>query len=243
MGAATAWFHDPLTDKSDTYGAPLTDPKTLHKMMKESDRFNLKMAIHAIGDRAIDQLIINMQDIAKDKIRARRYRIEHFQHPSYRAIKKIAQAGIIASMQPYHAIDDGRWAEKRVGPDRIKTTYAFRTILDEGGLLTFGSDWPVAPLSPMEGVYAAVTRQTTDGKNPNGWLPKERITVEEALTAYTSTNAYAGFEEATAGTLEKYKRADFVVLTKDPRVVIPDTIRNINVVMTVIAGEIVYAAE
>ncbi|MCJ7592344.1 MAG: amidohydrolase family protein, partial [Woeseiaceae bacterium] len=151
-----------------------------------------------------------------------------------------AESGIIASMQPYHAIDDGRWAEKRIGPERIKTTYAFRSILDAGVILSFGSDWPVAPLSPIEGVYAAVTRRTIDGLNPDGWQPQEKITVEEALTAYTAANAYAGFEEDIAGTLESGKRADFVVLSDDPRSVDAVDIRTLKVLATIIGGSVVF---
>jgi len=135
------------------------------------------------------------------------------------------------------------WAEKRIGPDRIKTTYAFRSILDSGGILTFGSDWPVAPLSPLEGIYAAVTRRTTDGDNPDGWQPQEKITVEEALTAYTATNAYAGFEEDKAGTLETGKRADLVVLSDDPCTVDPVAVRSIKVLATMIGGEAVFRAK
>ena len=147
---------------------------------------------------------------------------------------------IIAAVQPYHAIDDGRWAEESIGSKRIETTYAFRSIIDSGAILTFRSDWPVAPLSPLDGVYAAVTRRTTDDKNPEGWLPEQKITVEEALSAYASSNAYAGFEEDKAGTLEKGKRADLVILSADPRKVEPEEIRNIKVLTTIIDGEVVY---
>ena len=243
LGATTAWFHQPYDDAPDTSGAPLVAPTKLKSMLKNADEAGLRISIHAIGDKAIDALLANMQEIAGDDIASKRYRIEHFQHPSTNAIKATAESGIVASMQPYHAIDDGRWAEERIGPERIKTTYAFRSILDAGVALTFGSDWPVAPLSPLEGVYAAVTRRTTDGANPDGWQPQEKITVEEALTAYTVTNAYAGFEEEVAGTLEKGKRADFVVLTEDPRTVDPVEIRNIRVLATVIDGEVVFTAE
>jgi len=176
-------------------------------------------------------------------INARRYRIEHFQHPSRAAITAAAKYGIIASMQPYHAIDDGRWAEKRIGAERIKTTYAFRTILDAGGILTFGSDWPVAPLSPLGGIYAAVTRQTIDGANPDGWQPQEKINIDEALTAYTSANAYANFDEDIAGTLTAGKRADFIILSKDPRKMDPVKIKTIKVLSTYINGEEVYKAK
>ncbi len=240
LGSTTAWFYEPFADKPETSGFPLTDPAVLKTLMADADAAGLHLAVHAIGDKAIDLLIDNMRAAAGADIADRRYRIEHFQHPSRAAIEAAAASGIIASMQPYHAIDDGRWAEKRIGPERIKTTYAFRSILDAGGILTFGSDWPVAPLSPIEGVYAAVTRRTTDGANPDGWQPQEKITVEEALTAYTATNAYAGFEEDQAGTLERGKRADFVVLSEDPRSVDPDALRDIKVLATMIGGEVVF---
>ncbi len=243
LGSTTAWFYEPYTDQPETSGFPLIEPATLKSMIADADAAGLKIAIHAIGDKAIDVLIDDMRETAGDDIADRRYRIEHFQHSSGAAIKAAAESGVIASMQPYHAIDDGRWAEKRIGPERIKTTYAFRSILDAGGVLTFGSDWPVAPLSPLEGVYAAVTRRTTDGANPDGWQPQEKITVEEALTAYTATNAYAGFEEDKAGTIELGKRADFVVLSHDPRDVDPIAIREIKVLATVIGGDTVFRAK
>lgn len=242
LGSTTAWFHEPYADTPETSGFPLTDLSELNEMVSSADAAGLKLAIHAIGDRAIDELIAGMRDVAGDEIGNRRYRIEHYQHPSRAAIDAAAKNGIIASMQPYHAIDDGRWAEKRIGPERIETTYAFRSILDAGVTVTFGSDWPVAPLSPLEGVYAAVTRRTTDGANPDGWQPQEKITVEEALTAYTATNAYAGFEEEVAGTLETGKRADFVVLSDDPRSVNPVAIRDIKVLTTMIDGATVFQA-
>ncbi|MDH5621972.1 MAG: amidohydrolase [Gammaproteobacteria bacterium] len=236
LGSTTAWFYEPFTDAPETSGFPLGDPETLKAAMSDADAAGLKLAVHAIGDKAIDVLIENMRAIAGADIRSRRYRIEHFQHPSSAAIEKAADSGIIASMQPYHAIDDGRWAEKRIGRERIKTTYAFRSLLDAGVILSFGSDWPVAPLSPIEGVYAAVTRRTIDGLNPDGWQPQEKITVEEALSAYTVANAYSGFEEDRAGTLEPGKRADFVMLSEDPREVAPANIRSIEVLETVIDG-------
>jgi len=236
LGSTTAWFYEPFADAPETSGFPLVDPETLKAAMSDADAAGLKLAVHAIGDKAIDVLIENMRAIAGTDIRSRRYRIEHFQHPSSAAIAKAADSGIIASMQPYHAIDDGRWAEKRIGPERIKTTYAFRSLLDAGVILSFGSDWPVAPLSPIEGVYAAVTRRTIDGLHPDGWQPQEKITVEEALSAYTVANAYSGFEEDRAGMLEPGKRADFVMLSEDPREVAPANIRSIEVLETVIDG-------
>ena len=243
LGSGTAWFYQAYSDEPGNVGLPLTPPATLHEYMAQSDAAGMKLAIHAIGDRAIDSAIDAMTDIAGDQVAARRYRIEHFQHPTKKAIKAIAQHGIIASMQPYHAIDDGRWAQGRIGAQRIESTYAFRSILDAGAWLTFGSDWPVAPLSPLHGVYAAVTRRTTDGANPDGWQPAQKITVEEALTAYTVTNAYAGFDDAHAGTLVSGHRADLVVLSDDPRKVAPDALTRLRVEQTIVDGEVVFRAD
>ena len=146
-------------------------------------------------------------------------------------------------MQPYHAIDDGRWAEKRIGPERIRTTYAFRSLLDRDARLSFGSDWTVAPINPLEGIYAAVTRRTIDGQNPGGWVPEEKITVEEALRCYTVNNAYAGFFERQSGTLEAGKLADFVALSRDLFTIDPLEIRAVEVVLTVVGGRVMYPAQ
>ncbi|WP_165793792.1 amidohydrolase [Hyphococcus luteus] len=242
LGSTTAWFYEPFTDAPETSGFPVTDPDELAQLIADADAAGLHIAVHAIGDKAIDTLLSDFETAAGDEIVGRRYRIEHFQHPTHEAISRAARDGVIASMQPYHAIDDGRWAEKRIGPERIKTTYAFRSILDEGGLLTFGSDWPVAPLSPIEGVYAAVTRRTIDGANPDGWQPQEKISVEEALTAYTATNAYAGLQEDELGKIALGMAADFVVLSDDPRAVEPAAIKDIRVLKTIVGGEEVYSA-
>jgi predicted amidohydrolase YtcJ len=144
-------------------------------------------------------------------------------------------------MQPYHAIDDGRWAEKRIGPARIKTTYAFRSLLDAGATLVFGSDWYVAPLSPILGIHGAVTRQTIDGKNPGGWVPEQKISVEEAVRAYTSSCAYAEFAEREKGTLEAGKLADIVVLSQDIFRINPNDIKKTTVVYTITGGRMVYS--
>lgn len=242
LGARTAWMYEPYTDDPDSTGLPLNAPEKFGGWMQDADQAGLELSIHALGDKGIDTVIAKMKDIAGDDIRDRRYRIEHFQHPTEAAIEALGNAGIIASMQPYHAIDDGRWAENRIGAERLKTTYAFRSILDGGGILTFGSDWPVAPLSPIKGVYAAVTRRTLDGANPEGWVPSQKISVEEALTAYTVTNTYAFGEEDVSGTLETGKRADFVILSDDPREILPKDIMNISVVQTMIDGRTVYSS-
>jgi predicted amidohydrolase YtcJ len=150
---------------------------------------------------------------------------------------------VIASMQPYHAIDDGRWAEKRIGPERIKTTYAFRSLLDDHARLGFGSDWTVAPLDPILGIYAAVTRRTLDGKNPNGWVPEQKITVEEALRAYTSGNAYAVFAEQSRGKLAPGYVADVVLLDQDLTAIPPPAIEQVRVRATVAGGKVVFSKQ
>src|SRR5205085_5123140 len=136
---------------------------------------------------------------------------------------------VIPSMQPYHAIDDGRWAEKVIGPERAKTTYAFRSLEDAHARLAFGSDWPVAPATPLEGIYAAVTRRTLDDKHPNGWVPQQKISVEDALRGYTINAARASFEEKLKGSLERGKLADFVIVDRDLMRIAPETIRDARV--------------
>jgi len=150
---------------------------------------------------------------------------------------------VVASVQPFHAIDDGRWAERKIGPERAKTTYPFRSFLDAGVPLAFGTDWPVAPLEPMHSVYAAVTRRTLDGANPDGWVPEQKITVEEALAAYTSGSAYAEFADHEKGRVVSGYLADLVVLSEDPFEIAPERIEEIEPVLTIVGGRVVYAAE
>jgi predicted amidohydrolase YtcJ len=145
-------------------------------------------------------------------------------------------------MQPYHLMDDGRWAEKRIGPERAKTSYAFRSLLDSGAVLAFGSDWPVAPMVPLQGIYGAVTRRTLDGKHPNGWVPEQRITVEEAVKAYTMGAAYASFEDGIKGSIEPGKLADLVVLSDDIFAIDPVRIGETRVVATILDGKVIYGS-
>ena len=243
LGSTTALFFEPFNDAPNTSGLMVDDniPEgKLKRNIKDADKAGLQCSIHAIGDKANNILLNYFEEVSKENgPRDRRFRIEHAQHLLPLDIGRFAKLGVIASMQPYHAIDDGRWAEKRIGPVRIKSSYAFRSLLDSGATLVFGSDWYVAPLSPILGIHAAVTRQTIDGKNPNGWLPEQKITVEEAVRAYTSTCAYAEFGEKNKGTLESGKLADIVVLSQDIFRINPDQIQKTGVVYTIVGGRIV----
>jgi predicted amidohydrolase YtcJ len=243
LGSTTAWFHQPYTDAPTMSGLVVTDPARLATDIRKADAAGLQVAVHAIGDRANDWILDTYAHVAAaNGPRDRRFRVEHAQHLTPAALPRFAALGVIPSMQPYHAIDDGRWAEKRIGPERIRTTYAFRSLLDHGARLAFGSDWTVAPLSPLDGIYAAVTRRTLDGKNPGGWVPEQKITVEEALRAYTAGGAWAGFQEDRLGTLETGRLADFVVLSDDLFRIDPNEIRNVRVLRTVIGGREIYEA-
>ena len=237
LGSTTAWFYQPYNDEPEISGLTVTDTADLKKWILAADSAGLHIAVHAIGDRANDWLLDVFQLVENQNgKRDRRFRIEHSQHLTSAAISRFSSQNVIPSMQPYHCIDDGRWAEKRIGPERIKTTYAFRSLLNAKAPLTFGSDWTVAPLSPLEGIYAAVTRQTLDGANPDGWVPQEKISVEEALRCYTSSNAFAGFQEAKLGMLKVGMLADFVVLSDHLLEIDPVKIKDVSVLRTIESG-------
>jgi predicted amidohydrolase YtcJ len=240
LGSHTAAFHEPFDDAPKDRGLLVTAPEDIYAWTSGADKAGLHVMIHACGDRANTLLLDTFERVQKENgPRDRRFRIEHAQHLAAADIPRFAQLGVIASMQPYHAIDDGRWAEKFIG-DRIKTTYAFRSLLDHEARLAFGSDWFVAPPTPLEGIYAAVTRRTLDDKNPGGWVPEQRITVEEALRAYTATAAYASFDESRKGMLAPGRLADLVMLDRNIFKVPPEEIRNVKVMLTYVGGKMVF---
>jgi predicted amidohydrolase YtcJ len=241
LGSHTAAFLQPFSDDPNDSGLLVNTAEDLESWTAAADRAGLQVVVHAIGDRAIRlQLDVFERAAAANGPRDRRFRIEHAQHIAPTDIPRFARLGVIASMQPYHAIDDGRWAERVIGAERSETTYAFRSLLDAGAHLAFGSDWFVAPPTPMEGIYAAVTRRTLDGKHPNGWIPRQKITVEEALRAYTIGAAYAGFSESSLGSIEPGKLADMVVLDRSLFDIPPEELNAVPVAATIVGGKVVY---
>jgi predicted amidohydrolase YtcJ len=241
LGSHTAAFFRPFDDTPRDSGFFVIEPTLLKRNIKSADSAGLQVMVHAIGDKAIHTLLNIFEEVGKENgERDRRFRVEHAQHIAPADIKRFAELNVIPSMQPYHAIDDGRWAEKVIGHERSTTTYAFKSLIDAKANLAFGSDWFVAPPTPLEGIYAAVTRRTLDDKNPDGWIPEQKVTTEEALRAYTINAAYASFEEGIKGSLERGKLADLVVLEKDITTLPPSEIRNVSVLMTFVGGKTVF---
>jgi len=240
-GSRTAYFFEPYADSAGYSGLMQNTPKDLATWIGSGDSAGLQVTVHAIGDRA-NAIILDIYDSVTKAhgARDRRFRVEHAQHLRPQDIPRFGRLGVIPSMQPYHAIDDGRWVERRIGPVRIKTTYAFRTLLDTGAKLAFGSDWTVAPLDAIAGLYAAVTRRTLDGKNPGGWVPEQKITLAEALHAYTAGNAFATFNEKKWGVLAPGYYADVVVLDRNLFTTPPESLSAARVAVTIVGGKIVY---
>ena len=240
-GSRTAFFFEPFSDSAG-YRGLMQHPETdMRQWIGAADSAGLQVAVHAIGDRANAILLAIYDSVARAHgARDRRFRVEHAQHLRPEDIPRFGRQRVVASMQPYHAIDDGRWVEQRIGPVRIKTTYAFRTLLDTEAPLAFGSDWTVAPLDPMLGVYAAVTRRTLDDKNPGGWVPEQKITLGETLRAYTYGNAWATFNEQKWGTLAAGRYGDVVVLDRDPFAVAPESLGTIKPRYTIVGGKVVF---
>jgi predicted amidohydrolase YtcJ len=244
LGSRTAYMFEPFTDDPGNRGL-LSDemhpPSAMRDRLMQADAAGLQIRVHAIGDRAISMILDIFADIEKEHgYHDQRFAIEHAQHMAQKDFERFAKLHVIASMQPYHAIDDGRWAEGRLGHERARYSYAWRSFLDHGVTLAFGTDWPVAPLDPILGIYAAVTRATLDGKNPGGWIPEEKITLPEAIEAYTMGAAFAEFQETRKGSITPGKLADMVITSDNIFDLKPEAIRNVKVKTTIVGGKIVY---
>jgi predicted amidohydrolase YtcJ len=243
LGSGTALFFEPYADDASTFGLLVTPEDSLRRWIGAADSAGLQVVVHAIGERANALLLGIFDSVAQAHgARDRRFRNEHAQHLRPADVARFGQLGVIASMQPYHAADDGRWAGKRLGPERVRNSYVFRSLIDAGARLAFGSDWTVAPIDPMLGLAAAVTRRTLDGANPGGWIPEQKISLDEALRAYTVNNAYAVFAEANRGMLRRGYKADFVLLDRDLTTIRPEDIGSTQVRATIVDGRIVYEA-
>jgi hypothetical protein len=244
IGSRTAALLRPYSDEPDNRGilsAEMQPPEAMRERLLQADAAGLQLRVHAIGDRAISMVLDMFETIEKaNGYHEQRLTIEHAQHIAPDDFERFARLHVIASMQPYHAIDDGRWVEARIGHERARTSYAWRSLLDHGVTLAFGTDWDVAPLEPMLGLYAAVTRATLDGRNPQGWIAEQKITLAEAVEAYTMGSAFAEFQENEKGSITAGKLADMVILSDDIFAIRPEAIRNVRVETTVVGGRIVY---
>ena len=241
LGSRTAWMHEKYLD-DDTNGlVVLKDTSNFSAILDTLDKEDIQISVHAIGDKANDWIINKyIMLIKQNGEKDRRLRIEHSQHLSPKAIHNMANYNIIASMQPYGAIEDSQWMHKRISNKIMKNTYIFKKLISDNVLVTFGSDWTVTPLNPFQGLYAACTRSTVDGKYPDGWYPDEILDIYEAVKCYTENNAYASFMNETTGTLELGKHADFIILSDNLFSVNKNEIKNVKVQRTILSGKEVY---
>ncbi len=246
LGSRTAYFFESFVDQPGNHGLLADTMQPLSRTrdyLSRADAAGLQVCIHAIGDQAISTVLDLYAEVEKaGGPRERRWRIEHAQHMAAKDFRRFAELNVIASVQPYHAIDDGRWAEGRIGHDRASRTYAFRTFRDNGVRLAFGTDWPVAPLNPLLTLYAATTRATLDDRNPGGWFPEQKLTIAEAIESYTVDSAYAEFQEREKGSITPGKLADFVMLSEDVLHLPPAELRRVRVLGTWVGGKQVYDA-
>lgn len=244
LGSTTALFFEPYADDPRTVGLPADEmfPEgAMLERVRGADAAGIQVMIHAIGDAANDRVLSIYETVLQERPEgSRRFRIEHAQHIRPQDIARYASTQTIASMQPYHTADDGRWAEKRIGKERLAGTYAYRSLLDAGVVLAFGSDWNVAPLDPIVAIEAAVTRRTLDGKNPDGWIPEEKISVHEAVYAYTMGSAYAEHTETVKGSLTPGKLADLVIVSENLFEDGFDRWQDAKIDVTIVDGKVVF---
>ncbi|NIR50332.1 amidohydrolase, partial [candidate division KSB1 bacterium] len=240
MGARSALFYEPYNDDPATSGLALQSKEDLLKMILEADASGLQIALHAIGDKANTWALDAFEAARKRNGNwERRHRIEHAQVVLPTDLPRFAELGVIASLQPSHCIDDMRWAEGRIG-NRTKHSYLVRSFVKHDSQIAFGTDWTVASLNPMEGLYAAVTRESLEGSPAGGWFPDEKIALEQAIEFYTLGSAYAEFADHEKGRLVPGSLADFVVLDRDIFSISPKELPETRVLMTVVGGDVMF---
>ncbi|MEX2123238.1 MAG: amidohydrolase [Woeseia sp.] len=263
MGNSSARFYEPYTHNPSSRGIwrdimfpferspdnPEEMQSRLERLALQADAAGLQLTVHAIGDEANGYLMDMLERIIeKNGERDRRFRLVHAQVMTDRDIERAGAMGIVAEVQPFHVSDDMRWMEERIGRERSRGAYAFRRLWDAGAVVSFGTDSPGTNasryyLNPMLGLYAAVTRKTLSGQPEGGWFPQEKLTIEEAIRAYTLNTAYAGYEEHIKGSITVGKLADFVILSENLLTMDPDNIKDVTVLTTVVGGKVVYEAD
>jgi predicted amidohydrolase YtcJ len=244
LGPRTAAMLAPYSDDPSASGIMAMEPEKLRQMAIERDKAGFQLAFHAIGDRANRVALDVFEAVAKaNGPRDRRDRIEHAQVVAPEDFPRFAKLNVIASMQPSHQTTDMRWAEQRVGPDRVKGAYAWASLQKSGARLAFGTDYPVEPVSPMRGLYACVTRELPDGGPQGGWQPQEKISLDDCIRAYTSGSAYAQFAEGKKGELKLGEYADFIILSNDLTKISPPEYLKTRVLRTVVGGHTVYQGQ
>jgi predicted amidohydrolase YtcJ len=245
LGSHGALMLQGFSDRSDGYpGLQRVDRERLFALIKRAHEAGFQTAVHAIGDAANRQALDVFEQVLKDTPGVdHRHRIEHAQIVALEDIPRFNRLGVIPSMQAVHATSDKNMAEKRVGPDRIKGTYAWRKFLDTGASIPNGTDAPVEMVNPFHGLFASVTRQSRDGEPAGGWYPEEKMTREEALKSYTLWAAFAAFEDDIKGSIREGKLADFIVIDRDYMTCAESEIKDINVLQTILGGKVVFEAK
>jgi len=241
LGTHTAALLAPYSDDPSTSGMLTIDPEKLKSMAIERDRVGFQLAFHAIGDKANRLALDTFESLLRvNPPRDRRDRVEHAQVIAPEDISRFGKLQVIASMQPSHETNDSRWAEQRLGPERSKGAYAWKSLQDAGAKLAFGTDYDVEPINPLRGLYACVTRESADGTPPGGWIPQEKLPLADCISAYTTGSAYAEFMDGKKGELKVGEFADFVVLSQDLTKIPPPDILKTEVLRTVVGGKTVY---
>jgi predicted amidohydrolase YtcJ len=241
LGTHTAALLAPYSDDPSTSGMLLLDPEKLKALAIERDRLGFQIAFHAIGDKANRVALDTFESVLRlNPTRDRRDRIEHAQVVAPEDIPRFGKLQVIASMQPCHETNDMRWAEQRLGPERSKGAYAWKSLQDAGAKLAFGTDYDVEPINPLRGLYACVTREAIEGGPPGGWIPEQKLPLADCVSAYTTGSAYAEFMDGKKGELKVGELADFIVLSQDLTKITPQEILKTQVLRTVVGGKTVF---